>query len=192
MPTKILIYAGRLRFRGLLVSSTSWRNVYRLIIIPWDFPQSHTLTANIFLDRIAMILFTSSAPTDVTRVSLRETSQPCWGIPLSQHLRLAWIRSSPIATHRINMDSHRLRAGPVNENIADITPLLEYTSPHVISLLYQPTKQVDYTTSYDFLTQPWNQVYTYTYLRLATKCCPQHIPVSCTTDCTVLTSAIKQ
>jgi len=26
------------------------------------------------------------------------------------------------------MDSHRLRAGPLNENIADITPLLEYTS----------------------------------------------------------------
>jgi hypothetical protein len=26
------------------------------------------------------------------------------------------------------MDSHRLRAGPLNENIADITLLLEYTS----------------------------------------------------------------
>jgi len=26
------------------------------------------------------------------------------------------------------MDSHRLRARPLNENISDITPLLEYTS----------------------------------------------------------------
>ena len=35
------------------------------------------LTANIFLNKIAMFLFSSSSPTDVTRVSLRETSQTC-------------------------------------------------------------------------------------------------------------------
>jgi hypothetical protein len=34
------------------------------------------------------------------------------------------------------MGSHRLRAGPLNENISDITPLLEYTStPCIIPAL---------------------------------------------------------
>ena len=84
---------------GLLASSTSWRNVYRLIIIPWDFPQSHTLTANLFLDRTALFLFPSSAPTDVTRVSLRETSQPCWGSSqrkYTRHYAVTRIHFSPV------------------------------------------------------------------------------------------------
>jgi len=144
-----------------------------------------------------MFLFPLSAPTDVTRVSLRETSQPCWGIPLSQHLRLARIRSSPIATHRIDMDSHRLRAGPLNENIADITPLLEYTSTpcNIPALPAYYTSGLYYFVrlrAYDFLSQPWKQVLRTYILRLAPKCGSQHIPVSCSADCTVLTSATKQ
>jgi len=41
-------------------------------------------------------------------------------------------------THRKYIVSHRLRAGPVNENKSDITPSLEYTSLPCESLLYQP------------------------------------------------------
>ena len=57
------------------------------------------------------------------------------------------------------MDSHRLRAGPLNENISDITPLLEYTSTTCII----PALPAYYTSglyyfvrlrAYDFLTQP--------------------------------------
>jgi len=57
------------------------------------------------------------------------------------------------------MDSHRLCAGPLNENISDITPLLEYTSTTCII----PALPAYYTSglyyfvrlrAYDFLTQP--------------------------------------
>jgi len=51
---------------GFSVSSTSWRNVYRLLNNPWDFPQPYTLTANMFLSGITMFLLASPAPTDVT------------------------------------------------------------------------------------------------------------------------------
>jgi len=57
------------------------------------------------------------------------------------------------------MDSHRLRAGPLNENIADITPLLEYTftpcNIHTLPAYY--TSGLYYFVrlrAYDFLTQP--------------------------------------
>jgi len=61
------------------------------------------------------------------------------------------------------MDSHRLRAGPLNENIADITPLLEYTStPCNIPALpaYYTSGLYNFVRlrAYDCLTQPWNQV----------------------------------
>jgi len=65
MPTKFCFMLVGFFSGGLSVSSTSWRNVYRLLIIPWDFPQSHTLTASIFLDRVTMLLLASPAPTDV-------------------------------------------------------------------------------------------------------------------------------
>jgi len=45
---------------------------------------------------------------------------------------------------------------------------------------------------YDFLTPPWNQVLRAYVLRLAQKYGLQNIPVSCSDDCTVLTSATKQ
>jgi len=57
------------------------------------------------------------------------------------------------------MDSHRLRAGPLNENISDITALLEYTTSTCII----PALPAYYTSGlyyfvrllvYDFLTPP--------------------------------------
>jgi len=61
------------------------------------------------------------------------------------------------------MDSHRLRAGPLNENIADITPLLEYTSTpcDIPALLAYYTSGLYYFVrlrAYELLTRPWNQV----------------------------------
>jgi len=50
------------------------------------------------------------------------------------------------------MDSHRLRAGPLNENIADIMPLLEYTS----TSCNIPALPAYYTSGLYY--QPWNQV----------------------------------
>jgi len=57
------------------------------------------------------------------------------------------------------MDSHRLRAGPLNENIADITPLLEYTSTpcNIPALPAYYTSGLYYfirLRAYDCLTQP--------------------------------------
>jgi len=57
------------------------------------------------------------------------------------------------------MDSHRLRAGPLNENIADITPLLEYTSTscNISALPAYYTSELYYFVrlrALDFLTQP--------------------------------------
>ena len=57
------------------------------------------------------------------------------------------------------MDSHRLRAGPLNENIADITLLLEYTSTpcDIPALPAYYTSGLYYFLcfrAYDFLTQP--------------------------------------
>jgi hypothetical protein len=140
-----------------------------------------------------MFLFPSSGPTDITRASLRKTSQPCWGIT-SLHLRLVRIRSSPNVTQRINMDSNRIHAGPLNKNIS---PLLEYTSTTCIV----PALPAYYTGGlyyfvrlrlYDFLSRPWNQMLRAYVLRLALKCRSQHISVSCSADCSVLTSATKQ
>jgi hypothetical protein len=57
------------------------------------------------------------------------------------------------------MDSHRLRTGPLNENIADITPLLEYTSTscNIPALPAYYTSGLYYFVrlrALDFLTQP--------------------------------------
>jgi len=57
------------------------------------------------------------------------------------------------------MDYHRLRAGPLNENIADITPLLEYTSTpcNILPLPADYISGLYYFVrlrAYDCLTQP--------------------------------------
>jgi hypothetical protein len=105
------------------------------------------LTANVLPSRIAVFLFPLSAPTDVTSVPLHET-------PLSPAEVNRCLNTWECATrsHRINLDSRRLRSGPVNEIILDITPLLftfqNRVSLPLLSLRYQHTTQVVYVTSY--------------------------------------------
>jgi hypothetical protein len=103
-------------------------------------------------------LFPSSAPTDVTGVSTRDFPALLRYTVVST-LETCANRSSPNATYRINMDSHRLRTGPLNESISDTTPLLGYTA----TLCNIPAQPAYYTSGlyyfvrlrvYDFLARP--------------------------------------
>jgi hypothetical protein len=94
-----------------------------------------------------MFLFPSSVTTDVN-VSLRETSQPCWGKSSSQHLRLARIGRLPMRRNE-QMWTH-IGSVPVHSTKI-LQTLRRYSNTllhRVISLFYQHTIQVDYTTTY--------------------------------------------
>jgi len=173
-----------------LCSCTSWRNVHRLIIFLWDFPQSHTFNS----EHIPQ--YDSYVPVFVVSPNWRN---PC----ISTRDFLALLRYTVVSTLETcanlvvsqcdTPNKYGLTSTPCRTTQRKYFRHYAVTRIHFYPMYYPCSTSILHKWIIPLRTSPCVCL-SFPTLKsgLAPKCGSQRIPVSCSADCSVLTSATKQ